>query len=1409
MKNIYTLAFVISFSSWFTPSFSQEKYDKMLKKADALYDQGNFEKATSAYSKFKKKTASKLGAQNKYLAVFYLREARLNLATGQLINFDLNLTNALTASSVSNGTSSQAYAITLIEVAELFNEYGNYRQAREIAETVNKQVVSNGLLDEGLKARVQLTLAEAMTGQGYCREALAYLNEIDKFLLARAVDKEQTAEGGKIVKKRIPTEELPVRFGDYAKLVTLRAQALSNMGEVTRADSAFVAARRWIDKNLHFMGEYSLALVKNNYLHSRMLSDNGLVDFSATESNLGYDNVLNALKRRAKPTHLLAHDIYQSYLEQLQKDESNARYSNVKLEYEKILDKNFTKASVHKLNLKAIEFDTKLSKDRTRNLENDALKLLNATSLPQFYRTRVRVLEFLAELSINKKAFNNAENYLNLVFDIEKELYGLESPEYHLTRLKLAEFYLDNTNKIEEAGRIYQASYNEVISKEIGAWHKDHLNILNHLALLYEYNDQYKLAGATLDKASDLAYSKYSNEDPEYAAELDMIAALQLKLGLYEKAEKNINKALVIFDEYRKDEKWLEPYVHSLETQAKLYGIQGLFEEAQSNLDRTVKMISKAKVEFGNELTTAEELSSLYIQLGKYAQTEALLTKLIAEYEKLYGKESLRLIEALTNKGKILLLKGDYTETERIALRANTLAMKSYGETSTKTAPTQRLLSDLHYMLGDYEKAEAQIRKALASQEKQFGRQHIETAKSISQLALIKFYKGDNLNDVEKLMIESRDIIAEKLGKENPQYAEILKNVATLYISEKKYDIAFNSLTVAETIWKAKAGKKNNIHLASIYTLTGDVYYQQKNYKRAEEFYVKSKDLYEKFFTRNHPEYVKVQSKLAKVYYMQKDFKNAKRSIEGSLDNYEIFIKEYFPALSEREKAKYWNTIRGDFEFYYTLAFSQLDDFKDLTGKVYNYQLITKALLLNSSIKIRENIQRSTDEVLKGQYNAWLNKKETLTLALSMSTDQLVESNIDRPLLEKEIEDLEKELSKRSADFGQSFENKRITYDNVRTSLKPTEVAMEMVRFRHFDHSLTDSVIYAALYLKSDLKTPKAVLFKNGSNMETRLFKYYHNAIMGKVKDNYSYGIFWEPIQKELGQVSTVYLSADGIYNQINLEAMPTPDGRYVIDNSNIVLVSNTKDIYTNKLKSKVSSSENTASIYGNPTFYLASTEDITIPALPGTEKEVSQLQLLFKQNGWVTNQYVEEKANEGSIKALTSPKIFHVATHGMYEPTPEVTLEEEMEGNEYVLTQNPLLRTGLLLSGAGDLLAKTDYNFNMEDGILTAYEAMNLNLDKTDLVVLSACETGLGKLEAGEGVYGLQRAFLVAGAKVLIMSMFKVEDDPTQKLFLKFYLKWLSSGKIRESFTNAQKELREEYPEPIYWGAFMMIGLE
>lgn len=1405
-------AFIILFS---LPGFSQKKYDKALVKIDGLYDFGSFSKADKSLQKFKKSVTEKLGQQNNYMPGYYIRDARIGLALGVLSSFDASLQNAVTSSLAIYGETSTSYATTLIDVAEAYTQYGNYRLAREYLVKAKDVLTKSNQLTDALKGRMALIEAEAMIGQGYAKDAIELLKSFDNYFIGQAVEKETKVEQGTIKSVRIDEKELPIRFGNYAKLLTLIGNAYAKMGNVStiggdeeQAEVAFNNEQSWLKGKTKYLGETSLIPVTYRFYWAKAYIENGS---RGLPNFLELDGLLNDLKRRVVPTNELAHDIYLNYLEQLLHEDNRAKYGNVKLEYEKTISKNFPKSSVHRLNLRAIEFNSKLNKDKTKDLERDALGILNSKTLPKNHKTTIQILDFLYDVAIIEKRFVNAESYLTQLADVKKELCGENSPEYHLMKIHLANFYLDYTNKIDEAAKIYEESYYKIVAPQIGPQHKDLINILNHMAQLYELTDQYARASKTLKDALDAAISKYDKADILFGIELNNIAKLQLKLGEYDKAEENITTALRVID--LKDNKeyveQLPAYINTLETQAKLFGIKGLFEEAEDNLDHSRSLLKKAKVTVTDELSTAKELSSLLIQLGRYSETNDLLDKLLLASETIFGRTSVHLIDPLVGKGRILLAKGDYTEAERIALQANQIAVKTYGDVSTKTAPTQKLLSDIYYTLGDFDKAEDNITKALNSQEKQFGRNHIEVAKSLSQLALIKFYKGDNRHNVETLMLESRDIMANKLGKENPQYAEILKNVAVLYISQKKYDVAFNSLTVAEGIWRAKTGTKKNINSASIYTLTGDVYYQLKNYKKAEEFYNQAKDLYEKFFSTTHPEYVKVLSKLSKVYYMQKDFKRSKKMVEESLNNYENFIKLYFPALSEREKAKYWNTIKGDFEFYNTLAFSNLEDFKDLTGKVYNYQLLTKALLLSSSIKIRERILNSSDEDLKNQYNGWLEKKEKLTLALSMSPAQLTENEIDPAILQQEVETLEKELSQRSEIFSQGFESKRITFEDVRKALKPNEVAIEMVRYRYFNHTFTDSVIYAALYVRNDLSKPKAIILKDGRNMETRYFKFYRNVITGKLLDNNSYDVYWAPIYNEIGQASTIYLSADGIYNQINLEAIPSPEGKFIIDNSNIVLVSNTRDLYMRSLKTRASSSENSASMFGNPTFYLTASADHSVVSLPGTEKEISQLQFMLKQKGWTTNEYVEKTATEEKVKELNSPKIFHIATHGFYKPTEQVTLEEEIEGNEAVLTQNPLLRTGLLLKGAGDLLDKTSYNYNMDNGILTAYEAMSLNLDKTDLVVLSACETGLGELQSGEGVYGLQRAFLVAGAKVLIMSMFKVDDDATQKLMLKFYQKWLNSGNLRQSFIEAKKELRIEYPEPIYWGAFMMIGLD
>ena len=220
---------------------------------------------------------------------------------------------------------------------------------------------------------------------------------------------------------------------------------------------------------------------------------------------------------------------------------------------------------------------------------------------------------------------------------------------------------------------------------------------------------------------------------------------------------------------------------------------------------------------------------------------------------------------------------------------------------------------------------------------------------------------------------------------------------------------------------------------------------------------------------------------------------------------------------------------------------------------------------------------------------------------------------------------------------------------------------------------------------------------------------------------------------------------------------------------------------------------------------------------LPGSKSQIDKISDLLKQYGWKVSKHLGAGASEENVKKINSPSVLHIATHGFFLPEEKlpikIDVEQDNKTEPYKNTlQNSLFRSGLALAGANNTIIDSLQHDVMqlgykEDGILTAFEAGNLNLNNTELVDLSACETGLGQVITGEGVYGLQRAFRMAGAKSLIMSLRPVNDEATQLLMSSFYRLWSSGMGKQEAFRAAQQELKKTFPAPYFWGGFVMTG--
>ena len=467
----------------------------------------------------------------------------------------------------------------------------------------------------------------------------------------------------------------------------------------------------------------------------------------------------------------------------------------------------------------------------------------------------------------------------------------------------------------------------------------------------------------------------------------------------------------------------------------------------------------------------------------------------------------------------------------------------------------------------------------------------------------------------------------------------------------------------------------------------------------------------------------------------------------------------------------------------------------------YDVQLLSKGLLLKSEICLRDLITNTGDSTIINKFNELVEIKKLLSN---------LEQESDRDALNKQYQQLERQLMKESELYGNYLHNFSYTFNDVKDCLGKKDVAIEFAITSHYEN-MPWLPEYFALILKHDYSSPKVIPIKN---------KFSSDSIYQQV---------WEPLFEEIKGMDNVYFSPTYDLNNLPLESAIMPDGSLISDlGINFYRVSSTREIIKRHNKDAYKS----VILYGGleydtdvETLIASDAEErskglrgignmndnieidlrrgnIIWSYLNGTKKEVEDIEKVALNFGIETKLFSASNGTESTLKNLSGKKadIIHIATHGFYiKPFDNKNEENQME------------RSGLALAGANNKQKGNALPKGVDDGILTADEISRLDLRGTDLVVLSACETGLGDI-TGEGVYGLQRGFKKAGVNSIVMSLWKVDDDATRLLMTEFYNHLLSGYPKIEALKKAQTYVRKQkgYEDPYYWAGFILLdGLD
>jgi CHAT domain-containing protein/Tfp pilus assembly protein PilF len=1007
---------------------------------------------------------------------------------------------------------------------------------------------------------------------------------------------------------------------------------------------------------------------------------------------------------------------------------------------------------------------------------------------------------------------------------IREKALGPEHSKTASSLNNLAELY-SATGAYAKAEPLYQralAIREKVLGPELPATAVS----LNNLAELYRAIGAYGKAEPLYEHALAIFEKVLGPAHPKTALSLNNLAALYQAVGSYAKAEPLYQRALTIFEESAGPN---DPdTAATLNNLAGLYQVTAAYDKAEPLYQRALAIAERTIGPYHPDTASAlSNLAKLYLATGAYDKAEPLCQRALAISEKVLGPNHPDTADSLDNLAALYYAEGTYSKAEPLYERAVAIFEKSMGPDHPDTATALSDLAALYLATGAYPKAEPLFRRALAICEKALGPDHPSTGQSLNNLAML-YQASDAYAKAEPLLQRSLAISEKALGPNHPDTAISLNNLADLYEATGAYAKAEPLYLRALAINEKAVGPDHPYtgqslnNLAVLYNATGA-------YAKAEPLLQRAIAIREKAFGADHVVTADSLSNLAAIYHATGAYAKAEPLNERAQVVEENNTARFLLSGSEPHKQAYLRQRVGNAYANVSLSLANPTERSTVLGltSVLQYKGRVLDAMSDSTARLRRSVAPA-DQALFDQLSGVAQEFSTLTFrGPGNLAPDAYRQRLDA--LAQEQERLQTELS-HSAALRQAITP--ITLESIREALPADAVLVEWFLYRPFDPKANESACWGApryvAYVLVPTGEPVVIDLGAAQPIEDLVVELrtalsdpastYFKEVADELSDK-----LIKPLRPHFAKSGRLLLSPDGALNLVPFAALGDEDGEYLVQHFELTYLTSGRDLLRMAAESPP---WGTAVVLADPNYGQSPSggppvdtgleparsadldrSGLVFTPLPGTAAEAKALQSLLKLDA--QNVLTGDRATEARLRELHGPRILHMATHGFFlnDLQMKAVLRRAGFGVETAplpLGENPLLRSGLALAGAN-----ARHSGATDDGILTAAEAAQLDLLGTQLVVLSACETGLGTVQTGEGVYGLRRALVLAGAQTQIVSLWKVADTAAQELMVDYYQRLLK-GEGRSGALRAAQEAMMVNParqHPCYWAAFILIG--